>query len=126
MLRFPAEGANVKRSLKFGGLIAVALILSSSALMATDRYDFMIVVVPDVELGEMYDKSEIFQPALAPVNKPLGGPAETGAKAGSSFSLGSGEVPQSGSAIVAPRGGSVYTPKQRADREIKKLIRKLS
>ncbi len=30
-----------------------------------------------------------------------------------------------GSALVAPSGGAVYTPKQRADREIKSLIRKL-
>jgi hypothetical protein len=31
-----------------------------------------------------------------------------------------------GTALVGPTGGSVYTPKQRADREIKGLIRKLN
>jgi hypothetical protein len=30
-----------------------------------------------------------------------------------------------GSALVAPRGGTVSSPKQRADREIRKLIRSL-
>lgn len=30
-----------------------------------------------------------------------------------------------GSVLVSPTGGSVYTPKQRADREIKGLIRRL-
>lgn len=31
-----------------------------------------------------------------------------------------------GTALVGPTGGSVYTPQQRADREIKGLIRKLN
>ena len=39
--------------------------------------------------------------------------------------LGSQLMPSRGSAIVHPTGGRIVSPKQQADREIQKLIRKL-
>jgi hypothetical protein len=56
----------------------------------------------------------------------IGGGSSTALSPGPvSLSAGDNTTFSRGSVLVSPTGGSVYTPKQRADREIKGLIRRL-
>ena len=59
----------------------------------------------------------------APVPLPM--PIDPPVRPSSAYEQDSGSTSLGGSSIVAPRGGAMSTPKQQADREIRRLIRRL-
>jgi hypothetical protein len=84
--------------------------------------------LPNASLGDLYDRSEIFRYDEGPVSLPRPVDPETGPTPGSAPGPIAMEFDPTGlpGAIATPRGGgSIYTQKQQADQDIKKLIRRL-
>lgn len=73
------------------------------------------------EVAEQKDDDPMPAPILAPPKL-----TATAAKAGPVGSATRSETPSFGGAIVTPRGGAMSTPKQLADRQINRLIRRLN
>jgi len=122
----------MKRTVTLLGILAVALLLVSSSAMAQSASKVSSVVTRPADEGQMYERTPVATGGL--VNMPAtssGGSTGNAAVAASAQAgpivIGGSDLTgaRAGGAIVGPRGGSVYTPKQRADREIRRLIRDL-
>jgi hypothetical protein len=95
---------------------------------------------PKAQLGQIYDRTNILRYDEGPVRlpRPVSGPAATAStSSGNDYDASPASVagpvaasfdsPATGGMMPAPRaGGSMYSGQQQADREIKKLIRRLN
>lgn len=131
----------MKRTLAIIGVLAIALLVGSTYTQASARSNIQTMQNP-YSLGDtttLRDRSAYFptELELSPVNLPSpGDPVEGTASArpgpiaisdgGRRATLHPDSMGAPGAGLVGPRGGSVYSPKQSADREIKSVIRRLN
>lgn len=111
-------------------VVAVALLLGTVGAMAQDS---RIVTLKRIGVapGQMYDRTGLVPKPDGPDRMPVvvdseatAGPVVSTSKLdamGSTLGMSFGE----GGALIAPRGGAMSTPQQLADREIRRLIRRL-
>lgn len=118
----------MNRSVKLLGVVAVVCVLAMPVVSAAD--------LSSKGEGHMYTKEPV--PTGGPVNMPGAKQSSsegsmTSASAGTSgaiagpLALTSDDLTSTrmGGALVTPRGGSVYSPKQRAEAQIRSVIRQL-
>ena len=113
---------------------AVVLLLGAAGAYAADSSCIATPVMPDVQQGEMYARSSLHpQPEvrpdtmLSPAESGSPGPVGSLAK-GPSTILGSAVLDSTGGAggaLITPRGGAMASPKMRADRQIRQMIKRL-
>ena len=112
-------------------VVAVALLLGTVGAMAQSNRDELVKVrLPRAGLGEMYNRSSLIPrpettPSMPTPVDPAAGPVVTIQKIDPIFNLDGAMNIGQGSALMAPRGGAISSPKQVADREIRRLIRRL-
>jgi len=119
--------------IRFTAILAIVALAGTVGAMAqTSRDQVSAAKLPGVGLGELYDRSLLLpEPDGSPV--PLPTPVDPAlANAGLSKSgptASTMPIPmQAGDGtggLLTPRGGAMSTPKQRADRQIRQLIRRL-
>jgi hypothetical protein len=126
----PTRRANIVRGKRILGVVAVVLLASFVGVLAADAINTPRVpprsgwynrssVVPQVERS-------MVMPRPADPASPNGIPmAKSGPVSQVSTESAKGGTPSAGGALMTPRGGAMYTPKMRADREIKRLISRL-
>jgi hypothetical protein len=114
--------------------IVVGLILASSLAYAGDRL-ISKPNAPNARLGQLYDRTNILRMDAGPVRlpRPVGDSASAMSLSSQASTAIAGPVamsfdsPRLSGAMAQPRGGgSMYSGQQQADREIKKLIRRLN
>jgi hypothetical protein len=120
------------KGLKILAVAAVVLLVGTVGAMADARDELVKVQLPGGSEGQLYSRSslipepEIAPPLPTPVD-PVPAPmdiAKTGPTANPvMFSTMSSDT--AGAVLVAPRGGAMSSPKARADRQIRLLIRRL-
>ena len=112
---------------RFAILALFALVLGVSSALA----------VPHPGVGDLYDRRDFPKPTrlvdLPSPTEPENGGESIAPMHRSPLPINPGPlsrsksvIPVRGSAIVTPRGGTFATPQQRADREIRRLIRILN
>jgi len=113
-------------------VVAVALLLGTVGAMAQSNRDEVVKVrVPQAGPGDMYSRSGLIPhpdgtPSMPTPVDPQVGPVADVSRVDSIFNLDGGTMGLGqGSALMTPRGGAMSSPKQLADREIKRLIRRL-
>ncbi len=112
-------------------VVAVALLLGTvSAMAQSNRDEFAKVQLPRAGAGEMYSRTGLISqaestPSMPTPVEPMEGPVESTFKTDSAFTMDGSMGFGQGSALMTPRGGAISSPKQLADREIKRLIRRL-
>ena len=120
----------MKRNLiTLGIAVGVVLLLTSS--VGAGRGDTILKPkLPKAELKQIYDRSEILRFDTGPVQlpRPVGSVDARGASAPISGPIAmAAKTPDVNSVLSQPRGGgSIYSEKQLADREIRRLIRRLN
>lgn len=128
----------MRKHVKVFAVLAVVALSLSTASMAAETYAQSL---RDLKLHQLYWRAGGLPPDPNPVGMPGTNQGNNGGNDGPLRSLQSSQQTISdgpvslsdgsptslsrGSVLVSPTGGSVYSPKQRADREIKGLIRKL-
>jgi len=112
------------KKLSLVGVILALLVLMPAVALAEEEPDNR------TEIGDVTDPTGgvvklnlNYSHAISPVPLPM--PIEPPVRASSTYEQSSGNTSLGGSSIVAPRGGAMSTPKQQADREIRRLIRRL-
>lgn len=110
--------------------VAVVLLLGTAGAMAQTMDEILTPTIPQLDIGDLYRRSDLLPTQLQVVPLPQPVYAEPGPTAleppRAETSLDHGELGGiGGSALVSPRGGAVFSPKQRADRQIRQLIRRL-
>ena len=111
-------------------VVAVALLLGTVGAMAQSNRDEVVKVrVPQAGPGDMYSRSGLIPhpdgtPSMPTPVDPQVGPVADVSRVDSIFNL-DGLNSVGGTALMTPRGGAMSSPKQLADREIKRLIRRL-
>jgi hypothetical protein len=113
-------------------VVAAALLFGTVGAMAqTDPGDvYTTVTRPRVALGEAYHGADLINRPEVPTNMPAEpnddiGPMLTLAFDNTSVLTETELNTGMGSALMTPRGGAISSPKQLADREIRRLIRRL-
>jgi hypothetical protein len=120
----------VSKNLGILGIVAFALLMGSTGAFAQGHDGIVSVNLPGVAEGEMYDRTTLIPkvdkgPVALPSPPSAGVPAAALGKNGPSGIFGSLMSAEPGLAMVAPRGAAMSSPKQVADRQIKRLIRRL-
>jgi hypothetical protein len=111
-------------------VVAVALLLGTLGAMAqTNRDAVGRVNLPRAAPGEMYSRSGLIphteaRPGLPAPVQTSEGPIVNVSKIDPIFGMETTNI-TTGSALITPRGGAISTPQQQADREIRKVIRRL-
>jgi hypothetical protein len=117
---------------KFGilGIIALALLLGSTGALAQARDQLISPHLP-AGVGEkvLYDRTTILPKVERKVELPVPSddlPVVSNVTfKGPSDSFGSVLLAEPGMAMLTPRGGAMSSPKQVADRQIRRLINRL-
>jgi hypothetical protein len=116
-------------------LAATVLLVGAAAAYAADTSSIATPVMPGAQEGQMYSRASLHpQPEVRPDT--MLSPAETPpmnavgslAKGPVSSILVTGQLDAKGgvgSALITPRGGAMSSPKMRADREIRQMIKRL-
>ena len=112
------------------GAFTVALMMSSAFAQEGLTY-FLPNYQEGLAEGDLYTRQPM--PAFAPARMPMSDSGGFSSAASSEPVTEAGPVsfsndmtPNIGSALVAPRGGVIYSPRMRADREIARVIRRLN
>lgn len=122
----------MRKNLFVIGIVAVALLVGSTGAFAQGARDRVYGInFPNVGEGQLYSRSSIIQlPDTGPV--PLPQPQEPAPPAvtfkGPSIPIPGGvqAAPTGfGSALMTPRGAAMSSPKQLADRQIRRVIKRL-
>jgi len=123
---------SVKRTLGILGILAVVLVLCATSALA-DRSSLSKPTFPRGELGEMYSRSSIWAQLDGVPPVPLPGVTDPNGSKGGGFKAGSNslEGPRTiggihRSQFITPVGPSITLPRQQADRQIARLIRRLN
>jgi len=132
--------------LKISGLLAFALLLGSTASLAIDRSDFWTPYNPHIPHGQLFNRADHWPDGARSRLVPLPEPGSHGPQGASGANnqrqtqrgpIASRPVDSLadtlsgakgfGGALASPGGGSsIYSSKQRADRQIAQLIRRLN
>jgi hypothetical protein len=112
------------------GIVALALLLGSTGAFAQERNNVLTVNLPGATEGQLYDRTTLIPKVDAgPVSMPSppseGPPPPAFSTKGPAESFGSVLSAEPGMAMVTPRGGAMSSPKQVADRQIRRLIKRL-
>jgi hypothetical protein len=112
------------------GIVALALLLGSTGAFATGRESALTVSLPGATEGALYDRTTLIpHPDSGPVSMPSppvnGPPPPAATFKGPAEAFGSVLSGEPGLAMVTPRGAAMSSPKQVADRQIKRLIKRL-
>jgi hypothetical protein len=123
----------VRKNLLVIGIVALALLAGSTGAFADGARDQVYGInFPHVGIGDMYLRSSVLQqPTIGPVPLPV--PQQPTPPAvtfkGPSIptpSVGADATPANfGSALMTPRGAAMSSPKQLADRQIRRIIKRL-
>ena len=105
------------------GALAVALIVTSTGAFAASTYQVLNTQARPLFLVQV-DRAS-FDTGPRPVGLPQTQQREDDDSTMGPASVGSDTMINRGNAIVGSRGGAVMTPRQRADRDIQRLIRQL-
>jgi len=122
----------MKRNLIMLGIaVGVVLLLSSTVGAGADNDPRVHKPnIPTAGLREIYDRSDILRFDHGPVQlpRPVGTVTSITAKAAVAGPIAmAAKTPDVTSVLSQPRGGgSIYSEKQQADREIRRLIRRLN
>lgn len=111
-------------------VVAVTLLLGTVGALAQSNGAPTTVNLPRAGAGEMYSRTGLIPRAESTPSMPtpvetMAGPVESAPKIDPIYNLDGTMGFGQGSALMTPRGGAISSPKQLADREIKRLIRRL-
>ena len=120
----------MRKALAILGVAVVVVYLGSLAAVAQESSS---PHVPRVKPGEVYEKTTIWKGVQDKAPVPLPHPVETAPAPGGESTMAArqggpvatGRPSTGGSAIPGMSGGNILSSKQRADQEIKRLIRRL-
>ena len=115
-----------------GIALGVVLLLTSTVAVGREDYRVNTPNIPKAGLKEIYDRSEIlrFDTGPVPLPRPIGDSIQATVATREPVSgpiAMAAQTPDVNSVLSQPRGGgSIYSEKQLADREIRRLIRRLN
>jgi hypothetical protein len=119
-------------SKRFGviGIVALALLLGSTGAFAQEQGRVLTVSLPGATEGQIYDRTTLIPkvdsgPVSLPSPPSEGPPPPSVTFKGPAESFGSVLSAEPGMAMITPRGGAMSSPKQVADRQIRRLIKRL-
>lgn len=127
----------MKKHLKIGLVAVVALMLGATMALADARSHFFVVNMPDIQEGQLYNRNVVQaqnpnpQPSSLPApqdpdsGNDVSGPA-SGSKLGPTMFDGFSKIEGGLAPNIGIRGGGMMSTKQKADRQIKLLIRQLN
>jgi hypothetical protein len=112
------------------GIVALAMLLGSTGAFAQAGDKIWTVSLPGATEGQIYDRTTLIphpdHSLMSLPSPPTQGPPPPAATfKGPKESFGSVLSAEPGLAMITPRGAAMSSPKQVADRQIKRLIKRL-